>query len=126
MTGVRLVVDRTCVVCGRHMQAGTKLTRVEGDKWKHFSRCPTKQEIIMKPLRSKLIRSDINSIATKRPGHRNNNRRRIISISEDGVETEYESVSEACYYINGHPANIISAARGKTKQAYGLKWKYAE
>lgn len=53
-------------------------------------------------------------------------RRPIIRIDNDGNEKRYESIQEAADELYGESINIIRTAQGKTKNAYGFRWRYAD
>lgn len=50
-----------------------------------------------------------------------------IDISTGKKVNEFDSISEAAKFIGApNPANICGALKGKTKTAYGYKWKYLD
>ena len=50
----------------------------------------------------------------------------IIRIDDEGNEQRYASVAEAAEDCCGKKDNIRAAAHGRSKSAYGYRWKFAE
>jgi len=50
----------------------------------------------------------------------------VIKIDANGIETRYDSVSNAGRSVNGCRTGIHQCCNGKAKTAYGYKWRYAE
>lgn len=46
--------------------------------------------------------------------------------TKDGKDFYFSSISSAAKHFDGTSANIISALKGKYKQAFGYTWRYAE
>lgn len=67
-----------------------------------------------------------NSVHARQVLKQRKTNKKIISIDNDGIETEYESIIIAARQLNIRRQYITECARGQKDQIAGYKWKYAD